>query len=622
MTRARSVLLAALIVCSAVVGAVGPALAQTATDSGPVTYEYTGSPTTLIVDTSALDGGTEFTVKYTTQGGPSTEITVLARETYNTANLKEDQLLFFNDGAYESVNVTVSDYSGGEPRFDSKSGLLGGVNLVRTVVGTTGGDSDLNCDTSDRIGNMVSGVENLDCTAQPGSTAVNTSGLDQQDTEIELYQSAQNQKAASENYQTTLGNYLADTKTQARIIGKNAYIRSLNNGSSKAAAKTDAKQAVTEYYTTKQVNLLSQYEQSVSQWDYLRTQADTEGLQVGTDDYTKQNYVQGRTRDEEGRTWWTLTTDPTYSNHVNYEGTARESVNLLNGTQTSAIAHKWHFSRDNSGTSGTRTATITDQYAKFDDLSGGGGWFAAGDRLAVEGYASDVDRVIVVNQTRYSAQWSNIQSQEQQVRNDMDTLAENTYSAYQSGEINNSDLVDPYVLASQQSAGDDFQGWAAAQLTMLGTNSPENFDQIGSFNVTTGDGTQYEGVLFSQENPASGQFENGTTYDTANITGTQYVVTSDQIVELDGTFTIDKITTTSGETTENVTIQKTTYETTNVTELKQQYEDLAYKRAQIEAREKALRQSAGGGFLGGGSVPPIVALAVIGTLLAIVVLQN
>ncbi|AAV47116.1 unknown [Haloarcula marismortui ATCC 43049] len=204
----------------------------------------------------------------------------------------------------------------------------------------------------------------------------------------------------------------------------------------------------------------------------------------------------------------------------------------------------------------------------------------------------------------------------------MYTLAENTYSAYQAGEINNSDLVDPYVLASQQSPGDDFQGWAAAQLTLLGTNSPENFDQIGSFNVTTESGTQYEGVLFSQENPASGQFENGTTYNTSNIGGTQYVVTSDRIVELDGEFTIDSISTQDGQTVQNVTIQKTTYETTNVTELKQQYEDLAYKRAQIEAREKALKQSAGGGFLGGGSVPPVVALAVIGTLLAIVVLQN
>ncbi len=39
----------------------------------------------------------------------------------------------------------------------------------------------------------------------------------------------------------------------------------------------------------------------------------------------------------------------------------------------------------------------------------------------------------------------------------MYTLAENTYSAYQAGEITHSDLVDPYVLASQQSPGDDFE---------------------------------------------------------------------------------------------------------------------------------------------------------------------
>ena len=184
------------------------------------------------------------------------------------------------------------------------------------------------------------------------------------------------------------------------------------------------------------------------------------------------------------------------------------------------------------------------------------------------------------------------------------------------------DLVDPYVLASQQSAGDDFQGWTAAQLTLLGTNSPENFDQIGSFNITTESGTQYEGVLFSQENPASGQFEANNTYNPNQIGGTQYVVTSDRIVELESNFTVDDITTTDGQTVQNVTIQKTTYETSNVTGLKQQYEDLAYKRAQIEAREKALKQSAGGGLLGGGSVPPVVALAVIGTLLTIVVLQN
>ncbi|WP_336358534.1 hypothetical protein [Haloarcula sp. CGMCC 1.6347] len=596
MTRARSVLLAALIVCSAVVGAVGPALAQTATDSGPVTYEYTGSPTTLIVDTSNLDGGTEFTVEYTTQGGPSTGTTVLARETYNTANLKEDQLLFYNEGAYESVNVTVSDYSGGEPMFDSRSGVLGGVNLVRTVVGTTGGDSDTTCDTSDKIGNMVSGVDNLDCTAQPGSTTVNTTGTDASQTKLDIYQSAQNSKAQATNYHTTLDNYLSDTKIQARIIGKNAYIKALNNGSSKAAAKTEAKSAVADYYAVKEDNLLTEWDLQMSNTEYWFGIADTEsGI-----DY--QFVAPELTVDDRGGA------SPT----INSFGST--SVELVNGTSKSVQTVKI------SRASGSGSTTVGPEDGRSTHVESGSDQYTT-DGLVVKS-TNDGDQFLFVDFAGYKTQMDAIESQNTQVQNDMDTLAENTYNAYQNGEINNSDLVDPYVLASQQSAGDDFQGWTAAQLTLLGTNSPENFDQIGSFNVTTGDGTQYEGVLFSQENPASGQFENGSTYDTANIGGTQYVVTSDQIVELNGTFTIDKITTTSGETAENVTIQKTTYETTNVTELKQQYEDLAYRRVQIEAREKALQQSAGGGLLGGGSVSPIAALAIIGTLLAVVVLQD
>ena len=607
MTRARSVLLAALIVCSAVVGAGGPALAQTATDSGPVQYEFTGSAETLVVDTSGLDGGTEFTVEYTTQGGPSTGTTVLARETYNTANLDGDELWFYNEGAYESVNVTVSDYSGGEPAFESR-GIADSLNLKKTVVGSTGGDSDLTCDLSERLGTMTGGYEYLDCTAQPGSTTVNTTGTDAQQTKLDIYQSAQNSKAQADNYQTTLDNYLSDTKTQARIIGKNAYIRSLNNGSSKSAAKTEAKSAVADYYATKQQNLASSWTASLENVEYLNNvEEDESGISSGYVDMPEED------PDGSGGVYGT----------VKYDGTGSETVTLVN-SETVTVPTLIGNVTDGTGGYNTAPSSLATGPALDVKPYGSADQSYQADFLRVTVQAPDsnyepVDAVVVRD---FSSKWSAIESQNTQVQNEMDTLAENTYSAYQAGEINNSDLVDPYVLANQQSAGDDFQGWTAAQLTLLGTNSPENFDQIGSFNVTTGEGTQYEGVLFSQENPASGQFENGSTYDTANIGGTQYVVTSDRIVELDGTFTIDKITTTSGKTTENVTIQKTTYETTNVTELKQQYEDLAYRRAQIEAREKAMKQSAGGGLLGGGSVSPVVALAVIGTLLAIVVLQN
>ncbi|WP_420181835.1 hypothetical protein ACNO8S_09580 [Haloarcula sp. KBTZ06] len=589
MSHARSILLAGLLVLSTVVTGVGPALAQTATDSGPVTYEYTGSPTTLIVDTSNLDGGTEFTVEYTTQGGPSTGTTVLARETYNTANLDGDVLLFLNSGAYESVNVTVSEYSGGEPKFDTWDGRG---ETFHTKVGTTGGDSDLTCDVSDKIADVVGYVDSLDCTAQPGTTTVNTTNTDTAQVKTDIYQSALNSNASTDNTLTVLNNDLKDAKTQARIEGKNAYIRALNNGSSKSAAKNAAKEAVSDFYATHQRNLLAEYTLTVSHFKYLRSTALNESIDssyVDTDDQSLSS-----------------TGDYTYDWNQ-----PTDSVTLTDGTTEDYTYVQISKTYGPGGDTETYDHYITNT-AKSGATLG-----ISAKSLGVHGYSSDTSYVAVVPFERFQSTWTTIENQDQTVRDEMDTLAENTYSAYQAGEINNSDLVDPYVLASQQSPGDDFQGWAAAQLTLLGTNSPENFDQIGSFNVTTESGTQYEGVLFSQENPASGQFENGTTYNTSNIGGTQYVVTSDRIVELDGEFTIDSISTQDGQTVQNVTIQKTTYETTNVTELKQQYEDLARKRAEIEAREQNLRGSAGGGLLGSSSSSLVLVLIGVGALYAV-----
>lgn len=582
--RARSVLLAVVIVASTVIGAAGPALAQTATDTGPISYSYTDSPETLVIDTSALDGGTEFTVEFTTQGGPSTGTTVLARETYNTANIDRDKLILFNEGAYDTVNVTVSGYSGGEPTFDTRA--VGSPNIVQdlegivyTVVGTTGGDSDLTCDATDKIGTIVRGVKNLDCAPQPGSETVTTEGLNSEQVELNIYQAAHNTKAANDNQQTVLENYLSDTKTQARIIGKNAYIRALNNGESEASAKASARSAVADYYTVKSKNLVSRYKASVYQFQYLHGIA-------------KNNSGVNNTFVNAGGT----------QQSINGYGTA--TVTYPNDTTASIptvqVGNEW-----GSGTVSLKTGKKSV-----------GGITIRGFRA--EAPTSDYSKVRFASFERMNSLFSEIESQNTNVQNDMDMLVNNTYSSYQSGEINNSDLMDPYVLSTQYSAGNSRQAWVASQLTLLGTNSPENLDQIGTFNVTNEDtGQSYRGVLFSQENPASGSFENGTTYNAADINGTQYISTSDQLVELTGNFTVTKITNFRGERIQNATIEDTDYQTNNVTELKQQYEDLQQKYAEIEARQKNLQGSAGGGLLAGSSSSLVIGLVAVAALYAV-----
>nr|WP_254282521.1 hypothetical protein [Haloarcula salina] len=590
-------MLAALVVVSTVAVGFGPGLATAQSDT--IGYSYTGGADVLVVDTSDLSGS--FTVEYTTREVPGTSgsQTVLYRNEFSAAGVKKDRLLFYNEGAYGTVNVTVSNVSG-SPTFNSlHPGDFGVQPETGTVVGSTGGDADLQPGLMEQIAAAVRPqVPQLDAMPQPGSTTVNTTGLDAQQAKLDIYLAAQNSKASATNYQTSLNNTLEGSKNQARILGKNAYIRALNNGSSKAAAKTKAKQAVADYYATKQRNLANEFTRHAENTQYLSQKSSQDSLGmftlVGTPD------------------------DSSSDSNFNIYDYRQTTETLVNGDTVTVTGPYFGFYK--SDFRGGRTVGPSDVLPRTtttDDAA----WYEA-DGIQVAG-TDTTSSFMAMDFSAYGNRWSDIQNQNQQVQNEMDTLANNTYDAYQAGEINNSDLVDPYLLASEYSAGDSHQSWAAAQLTLLGQNSPENFDQIGSFNVTTGSGTQYEGVLFSADNPASGQFEVNQTYDAANISGTQYVVTSDRIVELEGTFTIDRITDQNGQTIKNVTIQKTTYQTTNVTELKQQYADLRQKYNEIEARKQAMNSGgSGGGFLGGGNVSPIVALAIIGTLLAVVVLQN
>lgn len=613
MTRARSVLLATLIVCSAVVGTAGPALAQstateTETDSGPVTKTFETGPHKVEID--LFNVSSETTISVITDESPAGDNTVILKKTVSGS---KNSAHFRNAGAYESFTVKVKGADG--PVSMSKGGVTNAWKPGDSgkFLGDTGGDPGFTYDLSEQIGeSIMPSVVQLDRTGLPGTATVDTSGTDAAQTKLDIYQSAQNQKSTADGYKNTLNNYLKDTSTQARIIGKNAYIKSLNKGSSKSAAKTAAKQAVADYYAKKQVNLMNEYAVLAQNYDYLHSVANNESGISSTLDGNQDTFV------------------GTYHTHpygdggvIEYQGLNSVSYTLTNGSSHTYQAPKVFVDAGyDSGDNINPTLTAHTAPNNVESSAGSGRSSVHLESLMIRAPNDNYQSLKVVQWQEFNTLNSEIQSQNTQVQNEMDTLAENTYSAYQSGEINNSDLVDPYVLANQQSAGDDFQGWTAAQLTLMGQNSPENFDQIGSFNITTESGTQYEGVLFSQENPASGQFEANNTYNPDQIGGTQYVVTSDRIVELESNFTVDDITTTDGQTVQNVTIEKTTYETSNVTELKQQYEDLAYRRAQIEAREKAMKQSAGGGLLGGGSVSPVVALAVIGTLLAVVVLQD
>jgi hypothetical protein len=359
-----------------------------------------------------------------------TTITVITDESpagNNTAILKKDvsgshnSAHFRNAGAYESFTIRVEGADG--PVSMSKGGVTNAWKPGDDgkFLGDTGGDPGFTYDLSEQIGESVMpSVVQLDRTPIPGSTTVDTTETDAQQTKIDIYQSAQNSKAQATNYHTTLDNYLSDTKTQARIIGKNAYIRALNNGSSKATAKSQAKRAVSQYYAVKQANLLQEWNTQTNHIQYLR---DTASSESGID----AKYVEQPTEDFDG----------TVNDYVYMEATSwnqrTSTVTLVNGSTADSNEIKHHLDFDGGGEDNKFYTDITTgdiDHVTYTNPNSGEGYYIDLRRTVVHAPDSNYDQMTALDYSEYASRWTTIQEQNTQVQNDIDTLAENTYSAY------------------------------------------------------------------------------------------------------------------------------------------------------------------------------------------------
>ncbi|WP_018257653.1 hypothetical protein [Halomicrobium katesii] len=595
-----AVLIAVLLVSSAIAPA---GLAQTATSTqtdtptdttDKQTYTFQGADPIAVVDTTNMSGSV--TVTWSTRGTPGSGRTILARETVDTT---QSDGLGFHNSVYEELNATVE----GEGAGDVETAVYGGRTLVPDrydVTGGTGNDKDLTCDYVQKLGRLLStDYTQYDCTAPVSSNSINTTNTDAKQIKQDIYQRALDQQASAEVTHTFAANRLEGAKTQARIAGQNAQIRALNNGSSKAATRAAGKQAIADHYAKIQINLAKQWDISIANVRHHRRVVDNEsGISA--------SYIHHVDETNYGA-WETPAT---------HDGYSQISMQLVNGSSVTVTGI------DVSGSFGGGDA--------FDTTLGLNRYEIAFEKyyrfhgFEVGAPTDSHDPHLVHDNSQYVESWQQIKTQNDAVQSDMDVLVNNTYDSYQAGEINNSDLIDPYLYGQEFSAGDNYQGWAASKLTMMGANSPETLDSTGYMVVTTEDGSEYRGVLMSQTNPASGQFETNMTYDPSAIGGTQWVVTDERTVELTTNFSISEIRTTDGERRQNVTIEKTVYKTAdvNTTQLAQLYENLAYERAQWEAREQELGGGGGGGFLGGGSINQTVALLALAALAGAALLGN
>lgn len=440
------------------------------------------------------------------------------------------------------------------------------VALVSTVVlsGVGGGpigvaSADHECTKTDKIANGILpfGIGGLgsevlgNCDWQHGETG--TDSIDANQTKSELVQRAATTRQHVNTTMDSFDNNYQNMESIARLEFQAAYYRALENGSSRSAAKIAANESIEDYFTVKERQLMSSAETMVTDWqsyDSLESNdSNIDGTFVSQSGNSNANSL--------------------VSNKM------QETITLVNGSTMSISTHAGYlFTLGNSETNTLYVSEDPD--------------FGTHQEVTSPTNQEFVDR----RQKLHDASDS--------VRSETQQYIDNTFAAYESGDVNATELVDANSL-EREFSGDNSQSWATLALsTTSGVDPPEDLDGVGTFNVSY-DGSQTTGVLLA-DTTKTDLIETGTTYDGSTWATTPKIVTeSGAIKPLNGTFTVDAITSPSGETQQNATYTEVQYKTTNTSEYQSLMSELDSVRAELEARED--QQSGGGlfgGLLGGG----------------------
>lgn len=407
---------------------------------------------------------------------------------------------------------------------------------------------------------------------------------DANQTKVDIYTAALDEKSHQESSGAVYDNYINDTKSVAWMKAEAAIAEAYQNGRNAETAKVKAREAIDDYYTTKQINVIDSWNVSTSGVYTLQQQAEMED---GID--AKFVSVNG--------------------DNGNYEpivGTNTTSVTLLNGTQTQTKTLTYEYYCINRHTKEAHPGTAyTDCSSPYTPVRG----------VYVQPPDTNYDVQQVMSFATWDARWDKIQTARDDLHSDVDAYVDATYPAYQNGEINASDTLSRTTLMFEYGT-DGANGTSmydsVAAAAAMGLDTP-NLNGTGLMTVEY-QSQQYVGLVMARNAP-SGTWTANTTYDTTNITGPVLLASQGgELVEMDGKFTIQEITSKDGTSVETVETTKYVYQTSNTTELLEVQQQMLDLRQEIEDREDTI--GVAGGEMGSKyATEAVIALVGIAALL-------
>lgn len=410
---------------------------------------------------------------------------------------------------------------------------------------------------------------------------------DAQQTESDIYDAAAGAKGENEAFLTTFDNYLQDTDSVAWMKVEKEVAEAYQNGASASEARTQARNAIADYYAQKQVNLVEKNNVSLGQAETLRSRAVNEAeVPDGFVNMTLDRW-HWETYDGINETGTRRLEDVAVNNF-----SAVETASLVNGSvrDVRAVSFSAYVSELENGT----------DYRTHDDLrysiANRNGTLNGAEHefrwrvqdLYVKPPNENHDNLTMANVMDYRNRFERIQNKNDALQAEAEQFVNATWEDYESGAINASDVISSHTAMWEYGvrSGNESEGlWrSTAALAMMGYDTP-NLNQSGTMTVEYL-GQNYTGVVMA-ENAPGGSWEVGKTYDPSTIDGPVFMATTaGEKRDFTDNFTITGMTARDGTQINSTETTKYVYKTANTSQMLKMQEQMTELRQEIEEREQ------------------------------------
>lgn len=417
---------------------------------------------------------------------------------------------------------------------------------------------------------------------------------DSAQTHLEIYERQMTMNGGDDTVATVMGNRIEDSYNSAWSIGKEAAVEKLNAGASQSDAETAAKDAVNDYYTTIQTNLVNHFIEQVNKIKVFRDMV-ADDANLAYQDVFRYGV----------------------SGSVTYQPPEwpSETLTFEDGTTQSVDGFQLRAESDGS------TTTYLTRW-RLGSGVGHGDQNVDGGYVPPEGY-NDGEYTEAIYPFNWDGannapsfgladRWTDVKNAAQQMRDNLVAWVDSLYAEYEPGELSLSGYMNASEIASQYGTEYDDTGYyafAAAELAALGLSG--SFEQFLKLHLHDSD-IVVEGVLFSENQPGAG-WEVGKRYDPTSYTGETWLAYEylnddgeevSDLVELTQEFSIVDAEDADGNNLDAVKLEEKNYQTSDVTMTQEELDQLYELRKELEdARDAAAFAGAAAGGAADGDLP-------------------